>query len=99
MKPEIKIIGEAWFWQIGKILKGRKQLGGFLGRYNYSFKRNTLIKAEIELFKVKPLFWKKLLNHEMGHHEITLKANSFEEAVRLNEEYDKKTCHGICQGW
>lgn len=96
MKPTITVIGEAWFWQIFKIVDALEKGKGFLGKYRYSFSGDKQVSAEICIFKIKPFFWRRLLKHEMEHHRITQSSSSFDEAVRRNKEFDEKTNHGIC---
>lgn len=96
MKPLVIITGEAWFWQIGKIRKALSEGLGHLGRYDYSFGNNGLVKAEIKIFKIKPFIWRKLMAHEMEHHRITESSATFEEAVKNNRKFDEDTKHGLC---
>jgi hypothetical protein len=98
IEPKIIIEEELWFWQIFKILKIWKERNGKFGKYTYEFVGSTQTLAEISIIKVKPFFWKSLIEHEMGHHNITIKAKSFKEAVELNEEYDNDTHHGSMFG-
>ena len=94
MEPTIKVIAEAWPWQVFKIRKAMKELNGFLGKYNYRFFDKKQNKADILLIKIKPLYWKKTLRHEMIHHEITRSSKSFYEAKKRNKEFDEDTHDG-----
>jgi hypothetical protein len=94
MEPKIVVIGEFWFWQIFAIRKAIKDFGGRMGKYTYEIVDGKLTFAEIRYIKVKPFFWRRIYKHELKHHEISSNAATMEEAIKLNDEYDKKTCHG-----
>lgn len=71
-------------------------MGKWLGWYSYSFDCGNLVYASIRYLDLW-LFGKHTLRHELGHHAVTMKCSSFEEAVMMNKEYDKITLHGIMQ--
>ena len=97
MEPKLECIGECWFFNVRKILELRKELGGFFGYYDFYFEDDKLTEAKIRYIKIKPFLWKKVLKHEMGHHQITQNSKSLDEAVERNIEYDEVTKHGILQ--
>jgi hypothetical protein len=100
---EIKIecVGKCWLWQPLKIVRLRKVLGGYFGGYLFNFKDGQIVDEKIEYVHIRPLLWRWVLYHEVGHSEVVRGSTSIEEANLKTLFYDHETHHGIFQlfGW
>jgi len=94
METPIEKIGECWIWELVKINRLRKKIGGWLGYYTWRFADDCFIDR-IEYIHIKPFLWKHTLRHEQGHAEVTRRCKVNEDAILANSDYDAYTWHGI----